>query len=576
MSNKTFELGLVGAGAISAGAYTAGVVDFLIQALDTWHDLKFKNENAPQHNVKISVFSGASAGAMTAAIAAAYIGSNQRPVINEVDEKSELGIQNKLFDSWVNRIDIKKLLEAKDLPEGNNVLSLLDSSVLSEIANSGLDVTPRPNRRPYISDNFELMLTVTNLRGVPYEFELIGDHAKNYDMSMHADYVHFRINDVGDDWLPDRVLMRWGEFGEASPIKEKLKLSAIASGAFPVGLAPRTLFHSMAPKIHSDDPADYYSSRVWPIPTPESKRPHRCISMQPLECSWGEPKKPFIYDFQCVDGGVMNNEPLELARRVLSGGAARNERSGALADKAILLIDPFPNYSPFEHAGYKPASDLFSIVFKLFDALKNQARFKPDELELAGNPNVFSRFMVAPKRSGLNGETYPIACGLLGGFGGFLSRKFRSHDFFLGRRNAQKFLMDHLVLPENNELFTTETWPESLREKYCVKNTDDSPVLKNGQRLLPIIPVVDGLSECPEPKWPLYTYDELNDLTAQIESRVNVVFDRLVAQYFKSNNPIVRFIAKVIIGQKKKDAVEYVRQVVKDDLIKMDLIENIK
>ena len=33
---KTFEIGLVMAGAVSAGAYTAGVVDFLIEALDTW------------------------------------------------------------------------------------------------------------------------------------------------------------------------------------------------------------------------------------------------------------------------------------------------------------------------------------------------------------------------------------------------------------------------------------------------------------------------------------------------------------------------------------------------------------
>jgi hypothetical protein len=32
-----FEIGLVMAGAVSAGAYTAGVVDFLIQALDQWH-----------------------------------------------------------------------------------------------------------------------------------------------------------------------------------------------------------------------------------------------------------------------------------------------------------------------------------------------------------------------------------------------------------------------------------------------------------------------------------------------------------------------------------------------------------
>ena len=33
---RTFEIGLVMAGSISAGAYMAGVMDFLIQALDQW------------------------------------------------------------------------------------------------------------------------------------------------------------------------------------------------------------------------------------------------------------------------------------------------------------------------------------------------------------------------------------------------------------------------------------------------------------------------------------------------------------------------------------------------------------
>ncbi|MDT4332728.1 hypothetical protein ACQE3D_00135 [Methylomonas sp. MS20] len=37
MSDKTFELGLAGADAISAGSYTFGVIDFLIQALDAWY-----------------------------------------------------------------------------------------------------------------------------------------------------------------------------------------------------------------------------------------------------------------------------------------------------------------------------------------------------------------------------------------------------------------------------------------------------------------------------------------------------------------------------------------------------------
>ena len=39
-----FEIGLVMAGAVSAGAYAAGVVDFLIQALDQWHEGKRGND----------------------------------------------------------------------------------------------------------------------------------------------------------------------------------------------------------------------------------------------------------------------------------------------------------------------------------------------------------------------------------------------------------------------------------------------------------------------------------------------------------------------------------------------------
>jgi len=54
MEEKNFHLGLCLAGAVSAGAYTAGVIDYLIEALDKWQ--KRKNENlpdTPSHNVVI-------------------------------------------------------------------------------------------------------------------------------------------------------------------------------------------------------------------------------------------------------------------------------------------------------------------------------------------------------------------------------------------------------------------------------------------------------------------------------------------------------------------------------------------
>jgi predicted acylesterase/phospholipase RssA len=74
-----FHIGLVLSGAVSAGAYTAGVIDFLVQALDAWEQVKRDQEEAnpdaqtwqvPWHRVKVRIITGASAGSITAAIAA--------------------------------------------------------------------------------------------------------------------------------------------------------------------------------------------------------------------------------------------------------------------------------------------------------------------------------------------------------------------------------------------------------------------------------------------------------------------------------------------------------------------------
>lgn len=564
MSEQTFEIGLVGAGAISAGAYTGGVIDFMVQALDEWYDAKTRKQSVPPHDVKLSVFSGASAGAITAALATGYLASDQPSITTEKEGSDRKG-QNKLFDSWVDGIDISSLLQKRDLAKKDSlVTSLLDSSVLTEIANRGLDVKPRTSRRLYVADDFDLLLTVTNLRGVPYAFKLLGGNTSKYDMSLHADYVHFQISDLKVESLRDRYQMSWKEFDErlASPIKEKLKLSALASGAFPIGLAPRNLSHTIKEKD------DWYGAREWQVPTPHSSDPHKCVTPRTIPAGW-ETLKPegFDYNFQCVDGGVMNNEPFELARRILAGTSKNNDREGVAAKKAMLLIDPFPSVSLFD-PGYAAAPDLLKTAIALFGALKNQARFKPEELVLAADEDVYSRFMIAPSR---DGKRHAIACGALGGFGGFLKRAFRSHDYFLGRRNAQKFFRDHFVLPERNTLF--DKWNEDLRESYCVKDGTNVPQKDNGQRLLPIIPLVGkAKDQCYEPEWPHYTSEDLDRLIEQVASRTEVVKDRLVDQYFKSNWAPIRLIARWILGRKQNDVVEFVRQKVASELRKMELM----
>src|ERR1700754_2995522 len=59
--NDTIHLGLCMAGAVSAGAYTAGVMDYLIETLERWEQAR-KKENAaiPTHKVVIDVMAGTS------------------------------------------------------------------------------------------------------------------------------------------------------------------------------------------------------------------------------------------------------------------------------------------------------------------------------------------------------------------------------------------------------------------------------------------------------------------------------------------------------------------------------------
>lgn len=570
MEGKPFEIGLVGAGAVSAGAYTGGVVDFLVQALDACYAAKqARTPGVPPHDVRLSVFSGASAGGITAALAAGYLASDQPPIRDRAAASGNAG-RNKLFDCWVDRVDIEDLLTARDLPgDDAPVVSLLDSTVLAEVADVGLAIEPRPTPRPYLADDFHLLLTVTNLRGVPYAIPLDGDINRSHSMSLHADYVHFALNRSGECSDPDVTGIAWGTLGRAGTGAEQLKRSALASGAFPVGLAPRTLAHILA----RPGEVDFYSSRKWPVPIAgqgAADRQRRCVKAESIPVDWAELAPGFRYDFVCVDGGVMNNEPLELARRLLAGDEGRNERAGDRAEKAVLMIDPFPSDFVFDPVYDSDPPDLAGQVLALFNALKNQTRFKPDELMLAAHPQNYSRFLIAPKRGD---QVHPIASGSLGGFGGFLKRDFREHDFFLGRRNAQKFLKDRFVLLETNPLFVD--WTEEMKQRHCARDRSGAPIIRETQRLLPIVPLVDEAVEvCAGLSWPSYSNAELELLGRRLDERFKVVMDRLIDQYFRDNNWLVRTGAKWLTRGKRDDLVDYVKKVVIRDLSRMGLLRD--
>jgi predicted acylesterase/phospholipase RssA len=513
---KPFDIGLVMAGAISAGAYTAGVCDFLIQALDAWEAAKADpTVRVPRHRVRIKALAGASAGAMTSAIAAVALGCELDPVADPSSPPP--GERNRFYDAWVRQIDISKLLDVRDIKK-NKVVSVLDATALEEIASAALRAPHRP-RRAYVEDPLPVLLTVANLRGVPYGFALYGgDSERRYGMLEHMDHMRFAVGRDGQAQPGECRLDPAEAPGGTWP---KLVQAALASGAFPGGLAPRRLTNERAAyaKRHGRGPL------------------------------WDGAGKPV--EFLSVDGGLMDNEPLELVRRLLCGTDPINPREGELAHRGVVMIDPFPNDAVFVDPR-EIKDSLIQVAMQMFGALMNQARFKPEELALAEREGVFSRYMIAPSRPGASEApdgTPAMASAIMGGFGGFFHESFRQHDFQLGRRNCQAFLKWHFALPvTNTRVFDPRE--RAILEEFRVRDPGGDQMFESETHgpvpFAPIIPLVGSAAvEVPAPELPSRRAIDMKVLESQVRKRVKTVGGALIAEDLK---PLVGGVVRATLG----------------------------
>ena len=364
-SDRTFELGLVMAGAISAGAYTAGVIDFLFEALDAYNEEKQKPGcDSQDHDVRIPIMSGASAGGMTSAISALYAFHELAHVWP--GQPVPPPEQNWLYSSWVSDISLDRLLETSDLdaPGLRGLKSLLCCDVLDEIVADAFTMSGRV-QRPWIGSaddpSLRVRLTLTNLRGAPYSFRLFGtDTDETYGHAQR--WRLFRLRGWHDADPGAHSRPRGNAFDVTDLNQEEWDVyreTALATGAFPVGLAPRIIKRS--------DTVFYSTAETFGYPDPQTQK----FRPVPPDISF---KDVAPYSFVSVDGGVVDNAPLELARRYLSGVLGHNDRNGDGADRAVLLIAPFPNFAA------TPTEDendlLTNVLQRLLAALIDQARFR--------------------------------------------------------------------------------------------------------------------------------------------------------------------------------------------------------
>lgn len=507
---REFKVGLVLGGAVSAGAYTAGVLDFLIEALDTWEaNREPDNHDLPGHRVRIDVMTGASAGSMCAGIAAVVLGRERR----DSGDGSFEG--NPFYEAWVKGVDIRHLLDPADLQEASGPLrSLLNATQVKRVVDQVIATGGPQVVRPYVHDPLIIRLAQTNLRGVPYEIEMRGNTGQGHAATAHADETTFVLSDspVPVD-TPAHGRGDWRRVPRTNSPTDQgwvaLGNAARASGAFPVFLEPVVLQRDRHAEF-DDRRFKVAGDNTGSGPFGESRE----ITIKP---TWpgGIPTDPYRY--LCVDAGVFNNEPLGLAREVLAGSPfARNPREGTRANSSVILIDPFVGAGALGPDGEQ---EWFGAILPLVHAWTSESRYNRDDIALARHETIYSRFMLAPSRGDSEPATrHPCASGGLAGFAGFFHESFRHHDFLLGRRNCQKFLAEHFSLPKANPLF--DGWTAQ-----ALDSQDDWTI--QDERLGPHLPIIPLFGNCARkihlPDWPAGKFDP-SSIERLIERRVDGVY----------------------------------------------------
>ncbi|WP_439583787.1 patatin-like phospholipase family protein [Dyadobacter bucti] len=492
LEDDTIHLGICMAGAVSAGAYTAGVIDYLLETLEEWERAKERNENVPRHKVKISAISGSSAGGIISVMMPKIFCTGERPhvTLNKHQTEKEKA-RNLLYNTWVNffldadKDILDEILDPDDIRKKGGLHSLLNSGFKKRVAKEVLENTEIDGQEmpPFVENDLDVIVGLTNTSG--YTFNVPFDNGKGhqkenaYTVITHRDLAHFVVT---RDYKPDSEFHR-GKF-PYDPFKRKpeevqtVADAARGTSAFPVGFIAE----------HMNRPGQILKKNDLLFKNKVSE-PGKIL---PEELSKRTTERDFGFETFNLDSGTVNNEPFEHLKTVMEKryypqmgkNFEASNKDNDFFRSSILLIDPLPDTvssNDFKKTG------LVDLIPQILSLLQNQARFKPDLIAEAVGKQDFSKFIIAPRRVDKDGKKVngykAIASGVLGAFGGFLNKNYLKHDFYLGRANCQSFLQHHFVIE-------TETKNPILSKAYQDRDVAARFIYEKGKKkyYYPIIP----------------------------------------------------------------------------------------
>lgn len=550
-TNPAFQVGICMAGAVSAGAYTAGVMDYLLEALAAYEEKRGK-DGFPSHKVEIPVMGGASAGGMTAIITAAALQQGITPITMPLNDPLQERPENILYHSWVDltgRDMFSKMLDNSDI--GTDVVSALNCQFIDEVAQRAIRpaATVKWQQMPaFFPGKLKLFTTLSNLEGFTYDIAFRSAAPSSYHpyyMQLHNDYACFELLRPGeqpstDGWMPLNI-----ESGENTRAAMD---AAMATGAFPVGLRSRIV--SRTENTVNNNPL-YDGKTIKAIQT--DRDPYNSLN---------------------VDGGMINNEPFDKVRELLMEITDQHEQDAYECydtfKSTVLMIAPFPNTKP---QSITLGDRLSHVVGLTLSAMISQMRAKASQIKDAMNPTCAGQYLIDPSRTinkntpeqkTIQGER-AIACGALGGFSGFLNKEFRVHDYFLGRYNCQVFLQQYFTIPAAalsiNPIF---------KEGYAgVKDLSPFTAKDGGIQIIPVgnqpLAMPDINFSKGNKKWPEQNWDDIRQYYGALEQRIgklilNVTAYKPVAKFFLRIGTYVilrSLVAKAILKTVKQELTQW-------------------
>jgi len=479
------RLVLIMGGGVSLGTYIAGALTEIFWALQNQAQRGRTGNVAP---VRIEVLSGASAGAISAALFARALTTAPAAIAD-------------LHRIWVREISIESLLGAEE--EGYDPRALLSAREIDRLAAETF-YRPADYRewQPFCTSPLRIGITLSNLGGVRFRLDYANEIDTYFSTRIHADHITFEL----DESEPEAGV--WQRIGDA----------AVASAAFPGAFPPRSIRRRVidyfpavfAPELGPEVPMWYVDGGVFD---------NEPVGLAKDLVEENPSHQQFDYRYILIDPYLAENrvgvndevfsEPSSLTRVLATLAAAVHGQSNAkdwirankvnwrLAEQRRFVIERLRPLIELAMA------DQEGIAAQVASGLEDQARsiahfkrgvnrpFPPlnDEVESYLRANLqrieddpryaealeglgdkareamLSMIFIVECAAGLRDkepmplyliapqgdEPYPLAGDFLFNFGGFFREEWREHDFLCGRRDARAVLLEEIRDQESGE-----------------------------------------------------------------------------------------------------------------------------